>query len=121
MCDFQGQIKDYDEAFHSQLERTTDSFSLISEYLGRCLFDDISVVENQLSKSKLISPVAVEPKPVVSVVPVVPAQSQIPITIKTVPLYTNPFDEDDNTEYEDNKNPFMEDYDESKNPFADDM
>lgn len=100
------------------MERTTDSFSLISEYLGRCLFDDTPVVESQLSKSKLISPVAVEPKPIA----VVPVQSQTPISIKTVSPNTNPFDEDeDNVEYDDNKNPFMEDYDESKNPFADDV
>lgn len=45
------------------------------------------------------------------------------LPIKTVELNTNPFGEfedDDNIDYDNNKNPFYNDYDESKNPFAND-
>lgn len=116
----QGQTKDHNETFHSQLERTTDSFSLISEYFGRCLFDDPSTVENQILRSKLASPAVLAPELAVPVVPTPPRLSPIlskPIVKKT----TNPFDEDeDNMDYDDNKNPFKDDYDESKNPFAND-
>ncbi|CAH1714238.1 vacuolar protein sorting-associated protein 11 homolog [Aphis gossypii] len=118
----QGQIKDYNSEFHNQLERATDCFSLISEYFGRCLFDDLSTVENQLAKSKLISsPIVLTPKPVVPVVQTPPRLSPILSVHAIQQQNTNPFDEDeDNMEYDDNKNPFKDEYDESKNPFADD-
>lgn len=99
------------------MERATDSFSLVSEYFGRCLFDDLSTFENQLPKFKQSAPVVLAPKLVVPAVQYQP---------KLTPS-TNPFDEDhdddndDQMKYDDNKNPFKDDYDESKNPFADDM
>ncbi|VVC44962.1 Zinc finger, RING-type,WD40-repeat-containing domain,Vacuolar protein sorting protein 11, C- [Cinara cedri] len=117
----QGQIKD-DEALHNQLKQTTDSFSLISEYFGRCLFDDPSTFENQLAKFKLSSPVLLSPKLVVPAVQTPPKLSPI-LAVRTIKPSTNPFDEDDDDQmrYDDNKNPFKTDYDETKNPFADDM
>jgi len=100
------------------LERTTDSFSLISEYFGQCLFDDSSTTENKPTKLKSIPLTTVlAPKPVIPIVQTLPSPSPIIHTRQN----TNPFDEDDNMEYDDNKNPFKEDYDESKNPFADDI
>lgn len=114
-------MKDHNEVFHSQLERSTDSFSLISEYFGRCLFDDLTSVENQLAKTTFVSPELLTPKSVVQVVQTPPRLSP-KLAVKTIQPSTNPFDEnDDNIEYDDNKNPFKDDYDESKNPFADDL
>lgn len=109
-------MKNHNQEFHSQLERSTDSFSLISEYFGRCLFDDLTALENELSKSIIVS--------AKSVVPSNHTTSRLSpkLAVKTVQPSTNPFDEDDdNIEYDDNKNPFKDDYDESKNPFADDL
>lgn len=111
-----GQIKDHNEAFHSQLERVTDSFSLISEYFGRCLFDDKLSVTNQPGKLKSVSPIPIPPA-------VQPAPPKVNPTLpKTVVQpYVNPFEEDnDGAEYDASKNPFNDDYDDTKNPFAND-
>jgi len=111
-------MKDHNETFHNMLERATDSFSVISEYFGRCLFDEPSAVENKPTKLKSVSLTTVlPPKPIIPIVQTPTRQSPI----LHIQQNTNPFDEDDdNMEYDDNKNPFKDDYDESKNPFADD-
>lgn len=109
-------MKDYNEAFHRQLERSTDSFSLISDYFGRCLFDNVPTDEShQVPKSPIV---LTPPKPVVQV-PF--SSSNMILPLKSVEQNTNPFDEDgeDDNDYDDSKNPFNDDYDESKNPFAD--
>lgn len=120
-------MKDHNEAFHSQLERSTDSFSLISEYFSRCLFDNLTAAENQLAKSIFVSPELLAPKSVIPVVQTPPRLSP-KLSVKTMQPSTNPFDEDgddddddDDIEYDNNKNPFKNDYDESKNPFANDL
>lgn len=111
-------MKDHNETFHNMLEQANDSFSLISEYFGRCLFDDPSTVEyksNKLKSVPLTTVLVPKPVPVIQTLP-------SPSPILHIQQNTNPFDEDDdNMEYDDNKNPFKEDYDESKNPFAEDI
>jgi hypothetical protein len=122
-------MKDHNEVFHSQLERSTDSFSLISEYFGRCLFDNLTAAENQLAKSIFVSPELSAPKAIVPIVHTPPRLSP-KLAVKTS---INPFDEDDDdddmeydsnnpfkNDYKESKNPFKNDYDESKNPFAND-
>jgi len=101
------------------LEQSTDSFSLISEYFGRCLFDDLPTIKQE---SHLVpkSPIVLTPtKPVIQVP--FSSSNTIPL-VKSLEQNKNPFGEDgddDNNDYDDNKNPFNDDYDESKNPFAD--
>jgi len=69
----------------------------------------------------LVSPVALTPIPVAPVVQTPPRLSPV-LSVQTLQQLktTNPFDEDDDMEYDDNKNPFKDEYDESKNPFMDD-
>lgn len=72
----------------------------------------------------MTSPIVLEtPKFVAPVVQIPSTLSSTILPIKTVELNTNPFGEfedDDNIDYDNNKNPFYNDYDESKNPFAND-
>ncbi|XP_050531925.1 vacuolar protein sorting-associated protein 11 homolog [Daktulosphaira vitifoliae] len=121
----QSMIKDHNELFHSQLERTNDSFSLLSEYFGRCLFDnDSAIVDKQFFKFNTVVPKKITPKTVTNSVEI-PLGSSPKIINSNISNSVatfepkNPFDEDvSNMDYDDNKNPFNDDYDDSLNPFA---
>ncbi|XP_050429198.1 vacuolar protein sorting-associated protein 11 homolog isoform X2 [Adelges cooleyi] len=124
----QSMIKDHNETFHSQLERANDSFSLISEYFARCLFDEPFAVENQLIKSNessrsIFVPEKLNPKLVNTITEATSRSSPILVSSNTILEPKNPFDEDDdNIEYDDEKNPFSDDYVlDNKNPFANDV
>lgn len=97
----QDASKSLNEVFHNDLEKSDDSFGVVADYLGRGVFNKLTLITENRNTKVLTS--AAKSRPRRELLPETPRQP------------SNPFDE-----YDDSKNPFSShsDYDESLNPFS---
>uniref|UniRef100_A0A8D8W8X9 Vacuolar protein sorting-associated protein 11 homolog n=1 Tax=Cacopsylla melanoneura TaxID=428564 RepID=A0A8D8W8X9_9HEMI len=103
--------KSLNEVFHSDLEKADDPFGVVAKYLGRGVFNKLTLVTNGNPKRKNqsgYSQSSATSKPHVKQTPTTGRVSK--------PANTNPFED-----YDESKNPFGSsdhDYDETLNPFS---